>query len=234
MKLARIGLAVRMLVSISLTYADLITDFLVLKEYGEGGDETSKYFRISIVILAVSTFINVLIAWITSANKGVKAAIKNVTIALFQLNPLVHGLSVWRGLDQSEEDVVQPIVAFTLVRVCELLFEVLPEAVLQIFVVYRSDDISWVMACSILSSVASAAFIMSDANMMAEVRRGCWRTRACCSLPGRHDRFPLTLRTHRHANHEPPEASHEPAEARALLAPPLWVYPFSGLCFLGN
>ena len=60
MKLARIGLGVRVLLSGVLTYMDLITDFLVLKEYGEGGEKTRGYFHISIVILAVSTLVNVL------------------------------------------------------------------------------------------------------------------------------------------------------------------------------
>ena len=87
MKLARIGLGVRMLLSVVLTYLDLITDFLVLKEYGEGGEKTRGYFHISIGILAVSNLINVLAAWIANKKKGTKAIGKGVVGAVMQLNP---------------------------------------------------------------------------------------------------------------------------------------------------
>ena len=79
-----------------LTYVDLITDFLVLKEYGEGGEGMKKYFHISIAILAVSTLVNVFVALIANKKKGTKAVGKGVVVALMQLNPLVHGMSVWR------------------------------------------------------------------------------------------------------------------------------------------
>jgi hypothetical protein len=168
LKLARIGLGVRMLLSMLLTYMDLITDFLVLKEYGEGGEVMRKFFHISLTILAVSTLVNVLAAWIANKKKGAKAIGKGVLIALIQLNPLVHSLNVWRGVGNSEEDVVDPFLMFLMVRVSELLFEVMPETVLQLFVIYHTKDISWTSTISILSSVASAAFIMTDNSMMFE------------------------------------------------------------------
>ena len=168
LKLARIGLGVRMLLSMVLTYMDLITDFLVLKEYGEGGEGMRKYLHISIAILAVSTLVNVFAAWIANKKKGTKAIGKGVVVALMQLNPLVHGLNVWRGVEQSEDDAMPPIFMFLMVRMGELIFEVMPETVLQLFVIYHTKDISWTSTISILSSVVSAAFIMTDNSMMYE------------------------------------------------------------------
>jgi hypothetical protein len=57
---------------------------------------------------------------------------------------------------------------FLAVRLGELIFEVLPETVLQLFVIYHTKDISWTSIISILSSVASAAFTMTDNSMMFE------------------------------------------------------------------
>jgi hypothetical protein len=168
LKLARVGLAARMLLSITLTYVDLITDFLVLKEYVEGGEVMRKFFHISLTILAVSTLVNVLAAWIANKKKGAKAIGKGVFIALIQFNPLVHSLNVWRGVEQSEDDAMDPFLMFLMVRMGELIFEVMPETVLQLFAIYHTKDISWTSTISILSSVASAAFIMTDNSMMFE------------------------------------------------------------------
>ncbi|GMI17803.1 hypothetical protein TrLO_g6321 [Triparma laevis f. longispina] len=55
-----------------------------------------------------------------------------------------------------------------MVRIGELIFEVLPESVLQLFVVYHTKKVSNTVIFSILSSVASAAFIMTDNSMIYE------------------------------------------------------------------
>jgi hypothetical protein len=216
LKLARVGLAARMLLSITLTYVDLITDFLVLKEYGEGGEAMRKYFHISLTILAVSTLWNVFVAWIANKKKGTKAVGKGL-IALIQLNPLVHGLNVWRGVDQSEDDEVDPFLIFLMVRVGELIFEVMPETVLQLFVIYHTKDISWTSTISILSSVVSAAFIMTDNSMMFE-RRLMVSARGEKAIPDfTHPLHPHTcvlLHT-------------ESSEMWTLHSPHLWVHPFT-------
>jgi|AACY02.8.fsa_nt_gi hypothetical protein len=149
LKLARIGLGVRMLLSIVLTYNDLITDFLVLKEYSEGGEGTRKYFHISIAILAVSTLSNMILAWGANKNKGTKAIGRGVVLAVMQLNPLVHGMNMWRGVGNSEDDAVDPGTVFVMVRVIEIIFEVIPETVLQLFVIYHRKEISWMSVYSI-------------------------------------------------------------------------------------
>ena len=171
LKLARIGLGARVLLSVVLTYMDLTTDFLVLKEYGEGGQGTRKYFHSSIGILAVSTLVNVLGAWIANKKKGTMAIGRGAVVAVMQLNPLVHGMNVWRGVENCEDDVIDPFAMFLMVRVSELIFEVMPETVLQLFVIYHAKKISWMSVFSILSSVASAAFIMTDNSMMYEKDR---------------------------------------------------------------
>jgi hypothetical protein len=216
LKLARVGLAARMLLSITLTYVDLITDFLVLKEYGEGGEGMRKFFHISIAILAVSTLWNVLGAWTATKKKGTKAVGKGVLIALIQLNPLVHGLNVWRGVENSEDDVVDPFIMFIMVRMGELIFEVMPETVLQLFVIYHTKDISWTSAISILSSLLSAAFIMTDNSMMFE-RGKMVSVRGEKAIPD----FTHPLHSINALLHT------ECSEARTLHSPRLWVHPFT-------
>ena len=216
LKLARVGLAARMLLSLALTYVDLITDFLVLKEYGEGGEGMRKYFHISIAILAVSTLWNVFAALIANKKKGTKAVGKGVFIALIQLNPLVHGLNVWRGVENSEDDVVDPFFMFLAVRMCELLFEVMPETVLQLFVIYHTKDISWTSTISILSSVVSAAFILTDNSMMFE---------RSFMVSGREEKA-IPDFTHPLTPHTCVLLHTEYSETWTLHSPQFWVHPF--------
>mmetsp|Transcript_414 Transcript_414/g.588 ORF Transcript_414/g.588 Transcript_414/m.588 type:complete len:687 (-) Transcript_414:43-2103(-) len=168
LKLSRIGLATRMMLSVCLTYLDVTTDFLVLKEYGVGGEITRKFFYISVGVLLWATLINVILASIANKKRSKRAKVWAMFVALMQLNPLVHGLNTWRGVEQREEDVLSPFLVFLIVRFCELIFEVMPETVLQLYVSYHTKTLSNTVTFSILSSVASAAFIMTDNSIMSE------------------------------------------------------------------
>ena len=139
-----------------------------MKEYGEGGTKTRKYFQTSGGILIVSTLMNILVAWLANKNKTTALRVRAMIFALIQLNPLVHGINAWRGVETSEDDTMSPFFIFVMVRIGELIFEVLPESVLQLFVVYHTKKVSYTVIFSILSSVASAAFIMTDNSLMYE------------------------------------------------------------------
>ena len=209
-KLARIGLAVRVLLSIVLTYTDEVTDAIVLKKYGEGGEETRKYFHISIAILATPTLINILMAWIANKKKGSMAIGKGVIFAVMQLNPIVHGLNFWSGVEVNEDDTVHPFMLFICVRMSELIFEVMPETILQLYVINHTEDISRLAIFSILSSVVSAAYIMTDNSMMYE----------------RNNMVRKKEETRRRTQTSSPLCFHtEPSEARTLHRHLCWFYP---------
>ena len=67
-------------------------------------------------------------------------------------------------------------------RMFELIFEVIPEIVLQLFVLYRTKEISWVIGFSIFSSVVSAAYITTDCTMMFE--RSMMVSKVHCKMRG--------------------------------------------------
>ncbi|GMH59885.1 hypothetical protein TrRE_jg7563 [Triparma retinervis] len=72
------------------------------------------------------------------------------------------------GNETSEDDAVQPIIMFIVVRSFELLLEVMPETVLQLYANLHAEDISSLATVSIFSSIASAAFIMMDSSILFE------------------------------------------------------------------
>ena len=197
--------------SIVLTYADVITDLLVLREYGvsaegnldphrtlvehpgrehpgeehpggehRGGEhpggkkgypessEMSKYFHSSIVILAVATLVNITVSYAASMDKKPVDKLKNVSLALLQLAPLVSGINVWRGEPHSEADTMSPFLSFICFRLTEIIFEVLPQTMLQLYVVYRTRNVSSIAVFSLVCSIMSAAFMMTDNSMMYE------------------------------------------------------------------
>ena len=168
MKLSRVGLGSRIMLSLVLTYMDLITDLFVTKEYSEGGSSTRKFFHISIGIIITQTLCNIIISLIANSNKSLPSKSLGVLIALIQLNPLAHGLKVWRGVATSVDDVLQPFHVFIMVRVVELIFEVMPGMALQLYGIYHATHISNTVVFSVLSSVASASFIMTDNGIMYE------------------------------------------------------------------
>mmetsp|Transcript_16944 Transcript_16944/g.34881 ORF Transcript_16944/g.34881 Transcript_16944/m.34881 type:complete len:667 (+) Transcript_16944:181-2181(+) len=169
MKMARIGLGTRILLSLVLTYTDITFDFLVLKEYGEGGEKMKKFFLVSCSILVVPTLVNVVLAWITTRKGKPSDMIRAVVAALLQLNYIFHGLNVWRGVGKREEDLAGPLELFLVGRVLEVVCEIIPETILQLIVIFHTEGIvSNTMKFSILSSVASAAFILTDSSMMME------------------------------------------------------------------
>ena len=228
MKLSRIGLGAKVSFSLILTYADLATDCLVLKEYWDGGESKRKYFFVSFGILALSTLINMIVAWIANRKKSKSAKTTAVVVASLQLNPLVHGINHWRGVPIGEDDLLSPFVVFLVVRLGELLCEVVPETVLQLYVIYHTKDVSLTIMSSILSSLASAAFIMTDNSMMQErgrmvSERGEGDSKVSSWF---HQLVPFFSPYRAHSHNCYTYYTHiERAEARTLLAPLSWVHP---------
>ena len=148
--------------------SDEYTDYLVLMVFWNGGEDTRKYFDISLGILIVPTMMNMLTGVIQNSRKGWKKMVMGVVVGLLHLNPLVHGFAVWRGAGVAEDDVMDPVQFFIMGRVCELLCEVLPEFILSFYFVMHSETVDRNVIMSMVVGVASAAFTMIDNSVMQE------------------------------------------------------------------
>lgn len=132
---------------------------------GQEDEDMMKYCKISLAILIVPTVINVVIALLETARESLMKELLAVACAVLQLNPIVHGVAMWRGEEQGEDDVMPYVVLFMGNRMIELLFEVLPEVTLQLYVMFKTGEISKLAVFSIASSLLRAAFTMADCSV---------------------------------------------------------------------
>ena len=100
LKLARNGLATRLLISLVCTYSDMVSDLLMLRFYHTTGDHKSYDTSLKILIGAMSAHvINSL-----SQNKHCSLKMRAVRVlqTLFLLNPLIHTYGKWSGKAMEE------------------------------------------------------------------------------------------------------------------------------------
>ena len=168
LKMARIGLTVRIFVALVLTYEDITTDILVSIEYKETGRE--GFFRASMGILVVAILLHCTIAWMDSKKKEPNQRIRRLAIALSLMTPIVDAYNVWTGKEADHDLQFTPEEALVISRIIELVFESLPESVLQVYILLNTDreDVSSLMVVSILASLSAAAFIMCDSSISYE------------------------------------------------------------------
>lgn len=159
---------VRIIRAVAMQFIDEVTDTLVLIELFKGGAATRHLFYISAGILAVPLVCNLCISFISNRKKGSKAMAIDMLAVVLHLGQAVHGFKLWRGLKMEEDDVFTPNVRFMFGRLCELVFEALPELLLQAYLLFHTKKVSLTLMVSLATSVAGSGFLMSDAVLTTE------------------------------------------------------------------
>ncbi|GMI17372.1 hypothetical protein TrLO_g9357 [Triparma laevis f. longispina] len=100
MKMSRIGVALKLLMTRSMGYADVLTDLLVAKIYYDMEDfrkayATAGFAKFAIVVQAAITFFQY-------AKKSWKERLGRTFAALLGLGPLMEGWSVWTGKEDPD------------------------------------------------------------------------------------------------------------------------------------
>ncbi|GMH64396.1 hypothetical protein TrLO_g8289 [Triparma laevis f. longispina] len=99
-KMSRIGVAVKMLLALSLGYFDILTDFLVAKSYYDSGKFDTAYATAGFAILAI--VIQALRTFKQYGKKSWKLRYGRTLAALLGLGQLVEGAAVWTGREDSD------------------------------------------------------------------------------------------------------------------------------------
>lgn len=87
LKMVCVGLTVRIVVALLLTYEDFVTDVLVTMEYTETNRES--YFLISIYIVATAISFHCIAAILNNTKKTLKTRVRRFLFSLFMLTPIV-------------------------------------------------------------------------------------------------------------------------------------------------
>ena len=187
LKLARNGLGVRLLISLACTYSDMISDLLMLRFYKDTGDHKSYDASLKILIGAMSAHvINSL-----SQNKHCSLKIRAVRVlqTLFLLNPVVYTFGKWSGKAKEEGAAMNSNQLLMFTKLIEMIFEALPQLILQVGALMRADSISLLPVASICLSVATAGFLIADLSVgmergfMTDQFRGPHTAKWCGILP---------------------------------------------------
>ena len=128
-KMARIGVALKIALTLGLGYADVVTDFLVAKSYYDAGkigtaQATAGFAVLGIVVQALCTFYQY-------AKKPWKEQGGRTLAALLGLGPLIEGLSVWTGKEDSDLMFSGPMM-YACLKASEIAFESTLESIIQI------------------------------------------------------------------------------------------------------
>ena len=168
-KMARIGVALKILLTLVLGYADVVTDFLVAKSYYDAGESgtaqaTAGFAILAIVLQAVMTFFQY-------AKKPWKEQGGRTLAALLGLGPLIEGLSVWTGKEDPDVMLSGPMIYATMKGI-EIAFESIPECVIQLRGLFKAKagDIQTIQIIGVVSSIVSGAFIMTGERVRGAKR----------------------------------------------------------------
>ncbi|GMI05380.1 hypothetical protein TrVE_jg13641 [Triparma verrucosa] len=96
-KMARIGVAMQIFLTLSLGYFDIITDFLVAKSYYDIGKLDTAYATAGFAFLAIA--VQTIMTFFQYLKKPWTERLWRTTLAIIGLGPLIEGVNLWTGKD---------------------------------------------------------------------------------------------------------------------------------------
>lgn len=152
----------------------MIIDVLVSVEYHNKGN--FRAFNLSIGTLSIAVFFHLITAIIKNAQGTIWKKLRGAIIALLLLSPAVESYDYWRGA-KVEDSPYDQVLILILTRAIEMVLESVPESAIQLAILFKIEKPTYLMIFSIASSIAAAAFIMTDTNISFE--RGQMISRIC-------------------------------------------------------
>jgi hypothetical protein len=184
-KMSRFGLLFKVLFATSLTYFDELTDVRVTANFYNQGTSPSSttvtttttsssssmlYFKLCLAFLIIPTLFNLVASIINTREERTVVKIKYAFYSIFQLNPIVHGYHSWRGTSTTTAaSSINPFLMYMITRLNEVILEAMPEAGMQLYFIFHTNDVATIAYVSICCSLLSAAFTMADCSIMDEM-----------------------------------------------------------------
>ena len=182
-----------LLMSLACTYGDVISDVVMVFYYNE--KNMTGAFRTSLGILIGALGMQGVVTWITTKHvKRLSERIRRVVFGVMSLNPIIHAYGKWSGNEREEGSTSSPSQLLGFTKFVELIFESLPQLIVQLGALLEAsdsiqDDIRPI--ASIVFSVLAVGFIVSDLSVgwergtMSRSIRGPYQTWWIGVLPER-------------------------------------------------
>ena len=165
-KMFRVALGLRLSVIAISSYADMVTDVLVTIDFFKKGQTSMGAASVSCVCTALLfQFLCIIMQY--HGQKQNKKSFYMGIITLVGLGPLLQAWEVFRGIEQGEGMMCDPSRMLATTKAIEILFESLPESILQATALLSTEHtkLSTINYIGIGSSLFSAGFILTDANL---------------------------------------------------------------------
>ena len=165
----------------------MVSDLLMLRFYKDTGDH--KSYITSLIILMWAMSAHVVNSLSQNKHSSLKIRALRVLQTLFLLNPVVHTYGKWSGKVTEEGATMNSNGLLMFTKLIEMIFEALPQLILQVGALMRADSIALLPAVSICLSVATAGFLIADLSvgmergMMTDNFRGPHTAKWCGILP---------------------------------------------------
>ncbi|GMH85889.1 hypothetical protein TL16_g10372 [Triparma laevis f. inornata] len=159
-KMARIGVALKLFMTLILGYIDVLTDLLVAKSY-YGVEEigttyaTAGFAVLAIVLQALGTFFQY-------AKKSWRERFGHTLLALLGLAPLIEGANLWTG-KEDDDLLVTGAIAYAIIKAIEICFESIPESIIQMGGLLNQNYgyIKMIQIVGVISSIVFGMFLFN-------------------------------------------------------------------------
>lgn len=149
-----------------LSITDLATDLFVLKQFWDGGAETSLYRNAQLASLSTSIALQVTIVLVQNRKKGVARILRESLKALIGLKAPWDAYHVAMGAEQEIDTQFDPFLELQFGKIIELFAESIPGIVIQSSAILsslnRGGSIGTTAFLSLLSSTLTTGFISAS------------------------------------------------------------------------
>jgi len=130
LKMARVGVGLKLFIVAFLSYFDFVTDILVSQNLYESGEE--KWAAATLTCVGAAIGFQTSFVTIRYHKCGWKKLGTKVLLTVTCVMPLVQAAEVWTGADMEEGCVFPPLMMLVSLKGCEAFGESLPEGVMQV------------------------------------------------------------------------------------------------------
>ena len=157
-KLARWGLGARMIFGLLLTFGDMLCDILVALQYSKSPTQ-HKWAYWSFGSIVLSLFAQVFACWVCRQSTA-----EDWLTSMFGLKQMLETWRVISGAPTSPAQIFSNETMLAVSRVLEVVFESVPQAVLQGYVILQTGEPTLLQYASFFGSIFTTGWLLTNAN----------------------------------------------------------------------
>ncbi len=155
----------RVLICALLSYMDVLSDAVVIRQYVADGDETAA--RASLSFLGANMVFQIVLC-IVQNFRHLRVMALEIVYSLIFLKPILEVLRILRGEQQKPYHTVSPIVENSYAKGAEMFAEAGPAAFLQMYMLLLAALPTYFQYLSIIISIATAALTIASIDFNAD------------------------------------------------------------------